>query len=66
VVEASKLFYDIAKGERAYVLHPGGLTCNSLSEEAQEEWIKTVYTISSETAEAGVDKPSGDVERNDE
>ncbi|CAN9368551.1 unnamed protein product [Alternaria alternata] len=65
ITNASDLLHDIAKGERAYVLHPGGLSCSTISEQVRKllEDAEKQHTPETPTPQPG---PSGDEIRDDD
>ncbi|CAN9368587.1 unnamed protein product [Alternaria alternata] len=65
ITNAGDLLHDIAKGERAYVLHPGGLSCSTISEQVRKllEDAEKQHTPETPTPQPG---PSGDEIRDDD
>ena len=65
ITNASDLLHNIAKGERAYVLHPGGLSCSTISEQFRKllEDAEEQRSPDPPTPQPG---PSGDEIRDDD
>jgi hypothetical protein len=64
ITTASNLLHDIAKGERAYVLHLGGLSCSTISEQLRTLLQNVEKQHVTETSTPQL-RPSGDEIRDD-
>jgi hypothetical protein len=63
IMDAEDLLRNIAPGEKAYVLHPGGLSCTSIPDRVKDILMSAEQQGDAPASPQGTG-PSGDVEKN--